>query len=118
MPHKIYWGPLKKPLEWSLKTILTPWSYSASVVYHDILWYPSHQKRVHDILSSCWGRLFKNWEIVQLPPEELNVAGWKDVGKKPAVLKKKTLRLIMRSIKTLVTCIHEAPEFILRKRRL
>ena len=34
MQHKIYWGPLKKPIEWSLKTVLAPWAYIASVVYH------------------------------------------------------------------------------------
>ena len=31
MQHKIYWGPLKRPVEWSLKTFLAPWSYLASV---------------------------------------------------------------------------------------
>ena len=31
MQHKIYWGPLKKPIEWSLKTVLAPWAYIASV---------------------------------------------------------------------------------------
>ncbi|MHC4945550.1 MAG: DUF362 domain-containing protein, partial [Planctomycetota bacterium] len=40
MQHKIYWGPLKRPLEWSLKTILAPWAYIASVIYHDSFWYP------------------------------------------------------------------------------
>jgi hypothetical protein len=40
MQHKIYWGPLKKPIEWSLKTVLAPWSYVASVAYHDTIWYP------------------------------------------------------------------------------
>ena len=40
MQHKIYWGPLKKPIEWSLKTVLAPWAYIASVVYHDSFWYP------------------------------------------------------------------------------
>jgi hypothetical protein len=25
--HQIYWGKLKKPIEWSLKTWLAPWSY-------------------------------------------------------------------------------------------
>ena len=40
MQHKIYWGPLKKPIEWSLKTVLAPWAYMASVVYHDSFWYP------------------------------------------------------------------------------
>ena len=28
--HRIYWGPLKKPIEWSLKTWLAPWAYVAS----------------------------------------------------------------------------------------
>ena len=42
MQHKIYWGPLKKPIEWSLKTVLAPWAYMASVVYHDSFWYPVH----------------------------------------------------------------------------
>ncbi len=40
MQHKIYWGPLKKPVEWSLKTWLAPWSYIASVIYHDLLLVP------------------------------------------------------------------------------
>ena len=31
MQHKIYWGPLRKPIEWSLKTVLAPWAYMASV---------------------------------------------------------------------------------------
>ena len=26
MQHYIYWGPLKKPIEWSLKTVLAPWA--------------------------------------------------------------------------------------------
>ena len=40
--HRIYWGPLKKPLEWSLKTWLAPWAYVASVAYHDMFWYPRY----------------------------------------------------------------------------
>ena len=31
MQHQIYWGPMKKPIEWSLKTVLAPWAYIASV---------------------------------------------------------------------------------------
>ena len=31
MQHLIYWGPLRKPIEWSLKTVLAPWAYIASV---------------------------------------------------------------------------------------
>ena len=41
MQHKIYWGGLKKPVEWSLKTVLAPWAYLASVLYHDTFWYPT-----------------------------------------------------------------------------
>jgi uncharacterized protein (DUF362 family) len=54
MQHMIYWGPLKKPLEWSLKTFLAPWSYIASVLYHDLYWYPAHIRRVNDSLKSEW----------------------------------------------------------------
>ena len=63
MQHKIYWGPLKKPIEWSLKTVLAPWAYIASVLYHDSFWYPLRGKR-HDAgrADSDWGRLFRNWE--------------------------------------------------------
>jgi len=63
--HLIYWGPLKKPVEWTLKTILAPWSYIASVVYHDMYWYPKNYGRVEEILNSDWGRLFANWEQLQ-----------------------------------------------------
>ena len=62
MQHLIYWGPLKAPLEWSLKTVLAPWSYVASVVYHDSFWYPVKARRLMaDVLASDWGRLFRNW---------------------------------------------------------
>jgi|GEM_PF-18355 len=65
MQHKIYWGPLKKPLEWSLKTFLAPWSYLASVVYHDWYWYPFRSRRMMDkALQSPWGRLFHHWDDV------------------------------------------------------
>ena len=65
MQHHIYWGPMKKPIEWSLKTVLAPWAYIASVVYHDSFWYPRNAKRLmHDVLASPWGRLFRNWETV------------------------------------------------------
>jgi hypothetical protein len=45
-------GPLKKPIEWSLKTVLAPWAYIASVVYHDSFWYPVlARKKMHDVLA-------------------------------------------------------------------
>ncbi len=63
MQHKIYWGPMKKPIEWSLKTVLAPWAYIASVIYHDSFWYPYNAKRMmREVLDGPWGRLFRNWE--------------------------------------------------------
>ena len=75
MQHKIYWGPLKKPVEWSLKTVLAPWSYLASVFYHDTIWYPFiGEKRVKAALASDWGRLFRNWET--LTPDAQGFPAW------------------------------------------
>jgi uncharacterized protein (DUF362 family) len=116
MQYSIYWGHLKKPIEWSLKTILAPWAYIASVLYHDLFWYPRHQERVFNILNSQWGRLFYNWEKNALPPDDLDISGWEDVGSIPAKINNKTLKLIIQGFKILLTCIKEAPEFASRKR--
>lgn len=118
MQHLIYWGPLRKPVEWSLKTVLAPWAYIASVLYHDSFWYPTHQQLVHDLLHSDWGRLFNNWDELALPPDDLRTPGWADVGREPAQLKKESMKLLVKSFKVLGTCIKEAPEFSARKRRL
>jgi len=118
MQHKIYWGPLRKPIEWSLKTVLAPWAYVASVLYHDTFWYPTHQKIVHDILHSEWGRLFRNWEAKAIPPDRLDAPGWPDVGEAPAELRKQSLKLMRQSLRILGTCVKEAPEFQARQRRL
>jgi len=117
MQHQIYWGPLKKPLEWSLKTILAPWSYIASVLYHDTYWYPAHQRILRDILDSAWGRLFHNWERLEIPPDDLSAEGWPNVGAAPAELHSETTKLIVKSLRILGTCIKEAPEFDAKRRR-
>ncbi len=117
MQHKIYWGPLRKPIEWSLKTVLAPWAYIASVIYHDSYWYPSHQKIVADILTGEWGRLFHNWESLQLPADDLGSKGWDDPGEPPREFNPETMKLVGKSLKILGTCIREAPEFSARKRR-
>jgi uncharacterized protein (DUF362 family) len=117
MQHKIYWGPLKKPLEWSLKTVLAPWSYIASVVYHDFFWYPTHLKRVKKILASKWGKLFQNWEKLTIPPDDLHTPGWKDVGEEPVKLNQKSYKLLTRAFGILGKTIKEAPEFAAKKRR-
>ena len=80
MQHYIYWGPLKKPIEWSLKTVLAPWAYLASVTYHDMLWYPLMARtKMRGVLESVWGRLFSNWEKV-----EADEQGYASVGSEPA----------------------------------
>jgi uncharacterized protein (DUF362 family) len=113
MQHLIYWGPLKRPLEWSLKTVLAPWSYIASVVYHDSFWYPVNARRLMaGVLASDWGRLFRNWERVR--PD---AHGYPDVGDETAALTRTGARAALRSIPILATCVKEAPEFAARRRR-
>jgi len=80
MQHKIYWGSLKRPIEWSLKTWLAPWAYVASIAYHDYFWYPFIGKaRVDQAFNSEWGQLFKNYENLKADEQ-----GWPDVGGSPA----------------------------------
>ncbi len=113
MQHKIYWGPLKKPMEWSLKTVLAPWSYIASVLYHDSFWYPFFgENKMRAVLNSGWGRLFRNWE--QLTPDE---RGFPTVGDESAELKRTGMRALWQSFGILRTTIKEAPEFAARRRR-
>lgn len=113
MQHQIYWGPLKKPIEWSLKTVLAPWSYIASVIYHDSFWYPFKAKRMmHEVLDSPWGRLFRDWE--QLTPDE---QGFPTIGSQPAELKRLGFQAFLRSLGVLGTTFKEAPEFAASRRR-
>lgn len=113
MQHHIYWGRLKTFVEWSLKTWLAPWAYIASVVYHDSFWYPVlGRKRVREALRSPWGRLFHNWEKVR--PTE---AGYPDVGSTPGRLVRSLGGALALSLRILGTCIREAPEIGLRRRR-
>jgi len=107
MQHRIYWGSLKKPLEWSLKTVLAPWSYVASVVYHDSFWYPFlAKKEMAEVLGSQWGRLFAQWE--SLEPDE---QGFAEIGDEPATLHRTGMRAFWRSLGLLGTALKEAPEF-------
>ncbi len=114
MQHLIYWGWLKRSLEWSLKTWLAPWAYIASVLYHDWFWYPVlGRARVREALGSSWGRLFHNWERVT--PD---ARGFPEVGEaRPGIVRSfgHTMTLAWN---ILVTCVKEAPELTLRKRRM
>jgi uncharacterized protein (DUF362 family) len=112
MQHKIYWGPLKKPLEWSLKTVLAPWSFIASVLYHDFFWYSLNRSRVLTILKSPWGRLFNNWERLQIPPDDLDAPGWEEVGQEPARLNEKSMKHVMKAFRVMGTTLREIPAFI------
>jgi hypothetical protein len=112
MQHKIYWGSMKKPIEWSLKTVLAPWAYIASVIYHDSFWYPVHARRMmRDVLDSPWGRLFRNWETAAA-----DGIGYPDVGGTAAEIERTGARALLRSFGILGTSIREAPEFAERRR--
>jgi uncharacterized protein (DUF362 family) len=114
MQHKIYWGTLKKPFEWSLKTFLAPWAYIASVLYHDSFWYPLKGKlAMREALDSVWGRLFRSWE--SLTPDE---NGFRDVGGEGSQLRLTGARAFLDSLRILGLCLKEAPEFGVRKRRM
>ena len=113
MQHLIYWGWMKNMVEWSLKTWLAPWAYIASVIYHDLYWYPSNSRKMMDsALKSEWGRLFHNWETLT-PDEE----GWKDVGREVPDFAKSTLEVMKMGGRVLGYTIMEAPEVAARRRR-
>jgi uncharacterized protein (DUF362 family) len=113
MQHQIYWGKLKGPIEWSLKTWLAPWAYIASVVYHDLYWYPRFaENKVDSALRSDWGRLFHNWgEVVG------DEKGWPDVGPLPSKFVRSPAEVLGMGPKILGTAISEAPEIAARLRR-
>ncbi|NLX13396.1 MAG: DUF362 domain-containing protein [Phycisphaerales bacterium] len=111
MQHRIYWGRLKGALEWSLRTWLAPWAYVASVLYHDVYWYPRFSRRqMQAAIRSEWGRLFLNWE--KLTPDE---QGWPMVGPLSARVLRRTGQLLRTAVGVLGTCLAEAPETRRRK---
>ncbi len=58
----IYWGPLKPLEKVLLRTVITPWSYVASVLYHDVYWYNFiGRRRVKQALKTKWGKLFLSY---------------------------------------------------------
>jgi uncharacterized protein (DUF362 family) len=113
--HRIYWGPLKKPLEWSLKTWLAPWAYLASVTYHDLFWYPRFGRdRVARALRSDWGRLFANWGAV---PPDAAARGFPDVGDAHPELVRRGLKHFAEGVRLLGMAVAESPERSARRRR-
>ena len=58
----IYWGPLKFLERLLLRTFLVPWSYAASILYHDFYWYPFiGRRRVREAMKTEWGQLFERY---------------------------------------------------------
>ena len=115
MQHKIYWGPLKKPVEWSLKTWMAPWAYIASVMYHDLYWYPRFSKhKMQECLESPWGRLFQNWEKVSPTPPS-TPEGFPEVGTDQPQFHRNYSAMLKQGMKVLGTCIAEAPEVAARR---
>lgn len=116
MQHQIYWGPLKRPVEWSLKTWLAPWSYVASVVYHDLYWYPRFSRpSMRQALASPWGRLFQNWrEAVAQADDD----GFPWVGEAQPDFQRDVAAMLRQGGRVLGTCVREAPEAQAGRRRL
>jgi uncharacterized protein (DUF362 family) len=110
--HRIYWGPLKKPVEWSLKTWLAPWAYMASVAFHDMYWYPRFaEKRMKPILEGEWGRLFCSWGNVQ--PDE---RGFPDVGHADARITRMTIKQLLEGMRLVGMALVESPEWKPKKK--
>jgi hypothetical protein len=106
--HRIYWGPLKRPMEWSLKTWLAPWAYVASVAYHDMFWYPRYAKeRMQDVLGSDWARLFANWGAVAPDPEG---RGYPHVGEPSAALVHTGVKHFLEGMRLVGMAVAESPE--------
>ena len=58
----IYWGPLKRLEKMLLQTVIAPWSYAASRLYHDVYWYNVVGRgRVRQALGGPWGELFQRY---------------------------------------------------------
>ncbi|RME01578.1 MAG: DUF362 domain-containing protein, partial [Deltaproteobacteria bacterium] len=58
----IYHGKLKKLENLLLRTWIAPWSYLASIVYHDLYWYLFvGRSRAARALKTKWGKLFQQY---------------------------------------------------------
>ncbi len=59
----IYWGPLHRYEKFLLRTALAPWSYLASILYHDVFWYCciGFWRARKAARTTAWGRLFRGW---------------------------------------------------------
>ncbi|MFZ2959900.1 MAG: DUF362 domain-containing protein [Candidatus Ozemobacteraceae bacterium] len=114
--HRIYWGPLKKPIEWSLKTWLAPWAYVASVIYHDLFWYPMYAKnKINRIMKSPWGRLFANWDTCSPDAEG---RGFPSLGTNTPARLKIDYRHFIQGLRLIGMAVTDSPEVKGRKHSL
>src|ERR1700733_6081295 len=113
--HRIYWGPLKKPVEWSLKTWLAPGADVASGTYHDVFWYPFYgQQHINAALRSDWGKLFANWGKV---PTDAAGKGYPDVGSTNAEIVRLGAKHFIEGARLIGMAVAESPEVLNRTRR-
>jgi uncharacterized protein (DUF362 family) len=79
--HALYWGWLRPVQKVLLQTVLQPWSYLASRLYHDGYWYNFvGKKRVARALESSWGQLFRQFEGLTPDDEGYDVPGGSTKG--------------------------------------
>ena len=117
MQHLIYWGPLKKPIEWSLKTVLAPWSYIASVVYHDSFWYPMNADRL--MARRARRATGAGCSRTGDAASKADANGYPDVGAaRPRSCDGRGAKAFASRSAMLGTCVREAPEFANRKRKV
>jgi uncharacterized protein (DUF362 family) len=59
----IYHGPLKRFEKLLLRSVIAPWSYLASIAYHDWYWYPTigRDRARWAVNETAWGELFKKY---------------------------------------------------------
>ncbi|MBF0544442.1 MAG: DUF362 domain-containing protein [Candidatus Riflebacteria bacterium] len=113
--HRIYWGPLKKPLEWSLKTWLAPWAYIASVIYHDLFWYPIYAKnKIKRVMRSDWGKLFLNWESREIGSTK---EGYSNISSLPSKDFKVDTKHFWEGLRLLGMAVIESPEMKFSKKQ-
>jgi hypothetical protein len=86
---------------------------TASVVCHDSFWYPLIARRKMTVLTSDWGRLFRNRERLVADDN-----GFPNVGTEMARAPRTGLRAFLTSLRVLATCLREAPEFAARRSRI
>jgi hypothetical protein len=86
--------------------------YIASVLYHDLYWYPRFsRKQMQACLQSEWGSSFRTGE--RCPPRR---TVFSEVGQDEPKYRRNLSGMLKQGLKVLGSCIVEAPEFEARRR--